>query len=162
MIIRRILHFIKSSIILSVIIVLFGLAILAGTFALGVFVGYHKARFSYQWGDNYHRNFGGPKHGFMRFMDFGRGDFIESHGVAGTIIKTDQGSLVIKGRDNMERVVAIKDDTIIRRGRENIKADDMKTGDFAVIIGEPDQSGQIEAKFIRLMPSLNASIQPGI
>jgi len=31
-------------------------------FTIGLFVGYHQARVSYHWGENYYRNFvGGPR-----------------------------------------------------------------------------------------------------
>ena len=64
--------FIIASVALGVIIV----ALVS--FATGVFVGFHKARFSYKFGENYERNFMGPRQnqkgpiGMMRdkFRDF--------------------------------------------------------------------------------------------
>ena len=36
--------------------------------------------------------------------------------------------------------------------RDEIKISDLKIGDFIVVIGSPNTDGQVEAKFIRLMP----------
>jgi hypothetical protein len=49
--------------------------------------------------------------------------------------------------------VVIKEDTAIMRFRETIKPSDLKVDDSIVVIGEPNDAGQIEAKFIRVMPS---------
>jgi hypothetical protein len=149
----NILKFFRSKAFVIVIIALFGLALLAGAFGLGIFVGYRKATFSYRWGENYHLNFGGPRGGFFQnFQDLGGRDFIGAHGVFGQIIKIDDQTLVIKGQDNVERVVLVKSDTSIRRLGENIKLGDLKTNEYITVIGEPNDSGQIEAKFIRVMP----------
>ena len=142
-------------------------------FGLGTFVGFRKANFSYRWGENYHQNFAGPRGGF--FDDFGGRDFINAHGVIGQIIKIDPSTgsthsnnsgqagspqassgqaatLVIKGMDNIEKIVLIEDGTIIERLRETLKPANLKVDDTVVVIGQPNDAGQIEAKFIRLMP----------
>jgi hypothetical protein len=144
--------------------------ILLIVFGLGTFVGFRKANFSYQWGENYHQNFAGPRGGF--FGDFGGRDFINAHGVIGQIIKIDPSTgstsspqassgqaatLVLKGMDNIEKIILIKDDTIIERLRETLKPADLKVDDTVVVIGQPNEAGQIEAKFIRIMPP-----QPGM
>ena len=124
------------------------------TFSAGMRVGFYKARFSYQWSENYHKNFAGPRNGMLRgaFKDFGGKDLIDSHGAAGQILKIDGPTLVIKGRDNVEKIVVVKEDTVIRRFAETIKLDDLKVDSNIVVIGEPNGQGQIEAKFIRTMP----------
>ena len=129
---------------------LVGLAVLVGTFSLGVFVGYHKARFSYAWGENYHRNFGGPMGGL--FQDFSGKEFIDAHGTFGQIVKVNSSTLVVKGRDSVEKIVVVKDNTSIMRLRDSIKILDLKINDNIVVIGEPNEQGQIEAKFIRFLP----------
>lgn len=127
-------------------------------FKAGTIVGFRKAGFSYQWGENYHRNFAGPRGGL--FQDFSGRDFIDAHGVFGQIMKIDPSTgsgqaatLVIKGRDDVEKIVLVKDDTVIRRLMETVKPSDLKVDDFIVVIGEPNNNGQIEAKFIRVLPS---------
>ena len=124
-----------------------GLAILVLIFSAGVFIGGLKAKFSYRWAENYHRNFAGPKTGFMsdwRKMPLMHGDFIEGHGVFGEIIEMQENSFVIKGRGNIEKIVLIKQDTVIN------KKSDLTVGDQVVVIGSPNNNGQIEAKLIRV------------
>jgi hypothetical protein len=122
-------------------------------FKAGVFVGYKKAQFSYRWGENYHRNFAGPRGGF--FGDFGRGfgdrgDFINAHGTFGSVIKIDGTTVIVKGRDDIEKTILVPDDAAIRRGRESIKVSALKVDDKIVVIGSPNEQGQIEAKLIRV------------
>lgn len=128
------------------------LIILLFVFKVGVFVGYKKAQYSYRWGENYHRNFAGPQGGF--FGDFRRGfgdkDFINSHGTFGLIIKIDGSTLVIKGKDDVEKTVLISDKTEISNHRETVRASELKVDDQVVVIGSPNEQGQIEAKLIRL------------
>ncbi len=137
-------------------------------FQAGIFVGYKKASFSYRWGENYHNNFAGPREGF--FGNFRRGfgdkDFINANGTFGSIIKNDgsmdstsspqassgQVTLVIKGKDDVEKTVLVSDKTKIINRRETIRASDLKVDDYVVVIGSPNEQGQIEAKLIRLMP----------
>jgi len=120
-------------------------------FGLGVFIGATKARFSYRWAENYHKNFGGPRGGFMgglpRFPDR---DFIEGHGTFGEIIKINDADLVIKGRDDVEKVILITKDTIIKKGKKTIKKEDLKVGNAITVIGNPDNQGKIEAELIRV------------
>lgn len=143
--------FFQSKIFKIIVFGIAGLIVLLFVFETGKMVGFRKASFSYKWGENYRQNFGGPRAGF--FGDFGVEGFMEAHGVSGQIIKIDNSSLVIKGVDNVEKIVQIKDDTIIRHLRETLKLSDLKVNDFIVVIGEPNDSGQIEAKFIRILPA---------
>ncbi len=128
-----------------------GIIIFLLVFQAGAFMGFRKASFSYRWAENYHRNFGGPREGF--FNDFSGRDFIDAHGVFGQIIKIDGSTLVIKGRDDVEKIVLIKENTIIEHLRDTIKIADLKIDDYIVVIGEPNDAGQIEAKFIRFIPA---------
>jgi hypothetical protein len=133
-------------------------------FKAGTIAGFKKASFSYRWGENYHRNFGGPRGGFLG--DFGGGDFIGAHGVFGQIMKIDssagstQATLVIRGSDGVEKIALIKEDTTIKRFRETVKISGLKVDDYMVAIGEPNDAGEIEAKFIRLLPSPAAKTPP--
>ena len=104
-------------------------------FGTGVKVGTLKAHYSYKLAENYHRNFG---------------DFINAHGTSGLIIKIDGSTLIVKSGDNVEKTILISDQTTITSRRKTIKAGDLKVDDRVVIIGSPNEQGQIEAKFIRL------------
>jgi hypothetical protein len=121
-----------------------GFIILLFAFGIGTFVGMRRANFSMRWAENYQRNFGGP-----RFND---------HGISGQVIKIDTTiatstpSLIIIGRDNTEKIVLIKNDTIINGPQNNLKLADLKINDYIVVIGDPNDAGQIEARLIRLMP----------
>ncbi len=122
-------------------------------FGVGMFVGGMKARFSYQWAESYHKNFAGPRGGFLgdwRQLPFPPGDFIESHGTFGEIIQINDSDFVIKGKGDLEKIIVIKENTILEKGRMAIKKDDLKVGDQVVIIGSPNEQGQIEAKLIRI------------
>ena len=151
---NKILEFIKSKKVTVLITVLFTVAMLVGTFSVGMAVGYRKAKFSYAWGENYHRNFGGPRGGFMgKFNEeFGGGDFIGGHGTFGQIISITDSELVVRGKDNVEKVIVVNENTDIRRFRDTIHITDLVVDEPIVVIGEPNDQGKIEAKFIRIMP----------
>ncbi len=141
-----------------ILVCILGLIILLAIFGVGLMAGYRKANFSFRWGENYHRMFGGPRGGFMQpgpmlpMMDFGD-DYISGHGTVGTIIKIDSNNIIIKGNDNVEKTILVNDKTAIRQGRQDIKVGDLKTGSLIVAIGDPNNSGQIEAKLIRIFNS---------
>jgi len=121
-------------------------------FGTGVFVGGMKAKFSYRWAENYHRNFGGPGNGFMfdGKMPPPNNEFIEGHGTFGQIIKIGDSDFVIKGQDNVEKVVIFSKDASITIGRRTITKTDLKIGEQVVVIGSPNDQGQIEARLIRV------------
>lgn len=126
-------------------------------FHAGVFVGYHKAAFSYRYGDNYYKTFGEPRGHMPR--GFGRDNFSDTHGAIGKIIKINLPTLIISDKNNIEKIILIKDDTQINRFRETLKPTDLKIDDFVVVIGTPNNQSQVEAKLIRLMPTPPESIQ---
>jgi hypothetical protein len=137
-----------------IIIGVIGFIILILVFGLGVQVGAGRARFSYQWTQSYHKNFAGPRNGFLDdWQNFPAGDMMRGHGIFGKIIKLDSGSIVIQGQDNAETVVLITKDTVIEKLQANITLDQLKVDDYVVVIGSPNASGQIEAKLIRVLPS---------
>lgn len=143
-------NFFQSKIFLGLIYGIAGLIIILAIFKAGEIVGIKKADFSCRWSDNYHRNFGGPRQGFMQ--GFGDRDFIDANGTFGQIIKIDASTLVIKGRDNIEKVVLVENDTVVKDLNQTVKSADLKVDDYIVVIGQPNENGQIMAKFIRLLP----------
>lgn len=142
---------------------LVGLIVALAVFSAGMFVGFHKAKFSYQWGDNYQRIFGMPREmqnkqsrgmeprGPMRI--FGDEGFINPNSAAGTVIKTDTSTLFIKGDDNVERNIIVNSSTVIMQGHSQLKLSDLRTDDKVVILGSPSSTGQVEAKLIRVFNS---------
>jgi len=121
-------------------------------FSLGVYVGTEKASFSFRWAEQYHNNFAGPSGGF--FQKFEGQDFMESNGVFGKIIKVDENSIIVSGKNNIEKIISITDKTTIKKQSKDITISDLKVDDEVVIIGEANDNGQIEAKLIRVMPPM--------
>lgn len=130
-------------------------------FAAGVAFGARKADFSYRWSENYHRNFAGPGAGFMDPM---RGpndnEFIKGHGIFGRIISINDSSLTIKDNDQVEKIIVIKEGASIKRNRDSFSLSDLKINDMVVVIGEPNEQGQIEAALIRVMPEAPVGFLP--
>ncbi len=127
-------------------------------FQLGVFVGAHKAEFSYNWSHNYHQMFGGPRGGFFRNFD-GR-DFIGGHGAAGQIANIQDNQVIIKGRDGIEKSILVGTDTAINKMGQSLKITDLKINDNVVVIGEPTTNGSVEARIIRVFDSPPQATSP--
>lgn len=133
------------------------------SFASGVAVGIHKAKFSYAWGQNYERNFVGGPRGMMsgdqnrgmmgRFGLDERSDgrnFRNAHGIAGKVLSVSGDfNLIITDKENNENTVSVTDSTILKRNGVDIKYVDIVKGDNAVVIGKPGDNGVITADFIR-------------
>lgn len=144
----------------KIIIAIVGLfLIILVSFAGGVAVGLHKAKFSSDWGKNYERNFmgerpgeGGPLGGGMMGMmrDFSGRDFRNAHGLAGTIISIADNNIIVKDKDGKENTVAVTDKTMIKNGRDDISLGDLKQDDQIVVMGQPGDNGVVNAALIRV------------
>lgn len=144
--------FIESKGVGKVAIVIIILAIVFAIFQAGIFVGFHKASFLFNYGDNYYRNFGGQNYRNMgpgKMMIDGGG-----HGVTGKIIKTEGNKIFVLGDDNIEKIINISSTTKIFERRDQIKISDLKADQSIVTIGNPDANGQINANLIRVIPLL--------
>lgn len=119
-------------------------------FQAGVFVGYRKASFTYHSGDNYYRTFGERHDTFNMPVRTG---FVAAHGAVGKIVSITLPTFMVEGPDNVEKVVLIGTSTLIRRFDEQLQPTDLKADDFVVVLGEPNEEAQIEAKLIRIMPA---------
>lgn len=131
------------------------LAIVFFIFQAGMIVGFRKASFGRDWGDNYTKNFGSPHRGFkMMGEDFGDfGNLPNAHGAIGKIIKVELPIIIVLDeKDNTEKIVLINEKTQIRKARDTVTKDEFKIDERIVVIGTPNYSGQIEARFIRFMP----------
>jgi hypothetical protein len=128
-------------------------------FQAGIFVGFHKASFSYRMGDNYYRTFGPQRNNQGLYpissnMGMTHQDFSDSHGAIGQIIKIQLPILTIEDNQNIEKIILVTDKTIIKKLRDSIKKEDLKVDDFLTVIGSPNSMSQIEARFIRVLPPL--------
>ena len=131
-----------------------GLVVLLLVFLAGSYIGERKAEYEYHWGENYGRFFGEPRGGF--FPNFPGGENMpqptgmHAFGNGGVVLKVDGNNMAIKGNDNIEKVVAVDTSTVIRLEDQVITLSGIKPGDQVVVIGFPDNSGQILARFVRV------------
>ncbi|MGB7957221.1 MAG: hypothetical protein WCF77_00035 [Minisyncoccia bacterium] len=114
-------------------------------FGLGVSVGYQKAIFSSEWGMNYERNFSGPPPIGMVAQNM--------HGAAGTVMDVSGSGLAVRDNDNDEQSIIIASDTVIKKMDVTIPLGNVAVGDRVVVIGAPNSSGQVEARFVRVFPA---------
>ena len=126
-------------------------------FSAGVTVGFRKASFMRAWGDNYTRNFGFTPN----IPSFGGDNLPNSNGAVGRIVQINLPEIIVADKSNTEKIVLIGGDTRIEKMRNPVSSDNLKVDDFVVVIGNPNEQGQLEAKFIRIMP-VGMPIPPGM
>lgn len=155
--------FVKSKTLKRIIMGLGALIIVLAILQVGISIGYRKASFSYGWGNNYYKTFGGDRddrgwasgRGMMGMMGPtpGRG-VSNANGAIGKIVKISLPTFVIADRDNTEKIILIGDDTLVRQFRDTIPATELKVGDDIVVIGAPNDKSEIEARLIRIVPAM--------
>lgn len=124
-------------------------------FRAGISVGYHKAAFSYRIGENYYYRAFAPNRGPMMgggFIQSDRDDLTSGHGAIGKIIKMNLPNFVVSSPDNIEKNIFINNMTMFRKFRDIASSSDLKVDQSVIVIGVPNDNGQIEAKLIRLIP----------
>ncbi len=131
-----------------VLYVIAGIIVALIIFQAGQFVGFKKASYSNKWGESYRETFGERGRGMMGIG----GNYSTSHGAAGKIVMLELPKIIILGQDNVEKVVVIKDNTLIRSFRDEIKPTDLKVDEYIVAIGTPNETGEVEAKLVRVIP----------
>jgi len=136
------------------------------SFAGGVAIGFHKARFSYKFGENYERNFVGgnfqrQKGGMMErgprgmMGDFGGQGLRNGHGIAGSIISVSNNAIVVKDRSGQENTISVNDKTLIKNGQNTIGINDLKNDEQIVVMGQPGDNGTVNADLIRVFDNAN-------
>lgn len=142
----------KSKTVRGVVIGLGVIVLVLGIFKLGQVSGFQKARFSERFGNNFNRNFIDPREGgfFKNFSD--RKGPPGGHGAVGKIVSIQLPFIVVAEPDNIEKTIVISDSTEVLKYRDDITTTDLKVGDFIVVLGTPNDNGQIEAKLIRTLP----------
>jgi hypothetical protein len=129
----------------TILAIIAAIVLLLVGFSVGEFVGFHKASFAYQNGNNFYRAFGPiSSHGMPLFPD--------AHGVVGKVVSVSLPTITVEDRDNTEKVVAISDQTVIRYLRNSLQAQDITVGSSVIAIGEPNAQSQIAASLIRILP----------
>jgi hypothetical protein len=134
----------------AILVILGAVIVLLVVFALGTAVGYHRALFASRFGENYYNNFYGGPPGRMSFS---------MHGVAGEVIDLGSSTISVKDQDGDEQSVEISSTTVIRKEDSTVTLDQVDIGDMITVIGGPNATGQIEARFIRIFPA--SSSMPG-
>ncbi len=119
-------------------------------FAAGIFVGYHKATFSRDWDDMHQNGMLDGNSALAPFMH--NSDDVNPHGAMGEIVSSHFPVIMIKGPQNAEQVVVISSTTMIRLLHGMASTSAIQTGQFAIVVGEPDSKGEIQASFIRIVP----------
>jgi len=158
----RIKSFSLSKMIISLLILLIILAI----FQAGFLVGYRKGVFADNWGKNYTShgmNTNDPRSYFSPL--FPDSDDVNPHGAIGQIVSMNLPTIMIKGPGRAEEVIVINKNTIIRNFKDIASTSDLTIGKPLIVIGQPQENGEISASLIRIMPeppALNAtsSTQP--
>ena len=146
----RLILFLESKIFRGFIAGIGFLVILLLVFKAGEMIGFRKAGFSYQWGENYERNFGGPAAHFP--VDIHDQGFLGGNGTLGNVMSINSSTLTVQDPGGTEKIIGLTKDTIVHKLRETVTPHDIQTNDHVVIIGTPDNTGQIEAKLIRIIP----------
>jgi len=141
------------------VLILLALVFLLAAFWFGMAIGEKRADFRNHWSENYGKFFGEPRRGFFgELPGSGPGN---PFGNAGTVLSVQGNAIVAKGSDNNEKTIVITSSTVITERSETVALSDIKPGDLIVAIGAPNESGQIDAKLIRIFPApLNGSLLP--
>ena len=151
--IKKTIKDIFTSKVFKVTIYFLGIIIIASfIFQAGVFVGFHKASFGRDWGENYSKNFG-PKHRNPIGGALAPDVFPNAHGAIGKIIRIELPTITVSDKDGLEKSILITDDTDIHLMRGDVSPDKLALDNYIVVIGSPNSQGQIEAKLIRILPA---------
>ena len=125
-------------------------------FGLGLVVGYRRAIFASDFGEHYYRNMLGDPEGQPVVGAMGYGP-LTMHGVTGEVVDVATDTIVVRGSNGSEESVLIVSGTPIRDMNENISEQEIAPNDQIVVLGDPDQDGVVEARFVRIF---NASSSP--
>jgi hypothetical protein len=133
----------------AVIIILGTGAVLCLVFGAGIAVGYRKAIFSSLYGENYYRDFSGMPEGALDPATR-TAHLMNMHGTVGVVIDVATGTITVRNPDDDEEFVAVLPDTMIRILNQSILLGDVGIGDHVTVIGQPNDIGEIQARFIRV------------
>ena len=143
-------NFLESKRVRAVLWILGGLIVLFVVFGLGITVGYDRAGFAAGFDNNYYRIFyGASPDGPVGLMAPPMPAAI--HGVVGTVIDIGTSTISVKDQQNNERSVAVSSETAIRDADNDVTIGGVAVGDQIAVIGEPNDTGQIGARFIRIL-----------
>jgi hypothetical protein len=146
-------NYIQSQSFKGILVGIFIAAIALVIFQVGVAFGERNASFAHRFGDNFERNFKDPSGVNLTQRGVpGAASMPGGHGAVGEIVSMALPLIVVAGPDNLEKTVVITDTTEIREFRNTIQASELRVGNFIIVLGVPNESGQVDAKLIRLAP----------
>jgi len=141
------------------------LVILLLVFGAGIAVGYRSGLFASRFGEDYYHNFLGEGSGFSGMMGGGMigGPVpINQHGTIGTVISVGSSTIATKDQSGNEQSIVIDEGTVIREMNRTISIADIQDGNQVAVIGEPNDTGQIHARFIRIFDASSSAPKPPI
>jgi hypothetical protein len=151
-------EFVRSRTFTRIIYIIGGLLIALIVFQAGIFVGYRIAAFSINWNDSHSAGVRNPP---SIFAPFARDtDDMNPHGAIGEIISIKIPEFMVKGPSGDEEIVLLSATTSIRNLRTAATSSDLTVGQQVVVIGAPDEKGQIHASFVRIIPIRPAPFTP--
>ena len=130
------------------------LMILIIVLKIGIEVGYKEAYFSSKLGDNYSKNFLGERGQMMNFLSSG---IPGGHGASGTVVRVTPPTMLVATQDNLEKTIRWNDDTTVRKYRNSVDGSEIKVNDSVVVIGYPNDDGEIVARLIRIVPNATST-----
>lgn len=142
----------QSSKLRAILWIIGAVIILFLAFGLGIAVGHRQTLFAGRFEENYYRNFYGPPMGGPP-----GGPVFNQHGVAGEVIDLSSSTISVKDFDGDEHSVMVLPDTVIREGNNTVTLGEIRVNDMITVIGAPNASGQIEARFIRVFAASSSS-----
>lgn len=145
-------QFVRSKAFTRTLIGLGAVFVASAVFFAGLSVGYRKASFAYRWGETYHQNFGGPRDGFIPGIP--PEDFVNQHGAFGRVLTVSLPRMIVESPEGLEKTVIISTGTTVMKFRDRVEAAAIVPDDHAVVIGSPNTDAQIEARLIRILPSM--------
>jgi ribosomal protein L21E len=146
-------HFLDSKKTRIALWIIGGAVIVLLAFGGGMAVGYQRGIFASRFGENYYNNFrgGDAPIGGMPMMPGGAPP-MNQHGTAGKVIDVNASSsrITVTDVDGDEESIVVDANTAIKKMDQTISFGEITVGDQVVVIGEPNGSGQILARFIRI------------
>jgi hypothetical protein len=139
---------------------LLGVALALCIFQAGIFVGYHKASFSYRMGDNFHEAYGND-HG-RPGMGIPPRDFVGGNEALGKVISVNLPTITIADLSGTEKIITVDQTTSVRRMRDTVTAATIAVGDRTVIFGTTGTDGTIKATLVRIIPEIPPAMLPPV
>ena len=127
-------------------------------FQAGLLVGYSKAVYSNRLGENYFKSFDGREAqredavGLRKIFVMGM-EVPGGHGAVGKIVQINFPTFIVASNDGIEKVVRVNDQTLVRHTKTENGTTSLAVDDIVVVLGSPNDAGEVEAKLIRIMPA---------